>query len=170
MTDNNLDLDLDAIEQEHAATSPGEWTLQESEGECMLMHHEACPRGLEECDDRCPECDDWETWSPAGIDGTRTVNCGDYDSYTDADMRFCVHAHQYVPALIAEVRWLRTANAELRGLVKEASDCAGHNYAPSNVDICHAWWDYVHESAVDICTCWYGEWRARADKALEEKE
>ena len=115
MTDD----ELNAIEQCYLASSPGEWTYEASVGECILTHHEACPRGLETPDDRCPECEDWEIYSPAGIDGTITVSCDDYPvSYTDADMKFCVEAHQSFPALIAEIRRLRGENEKLSSILE----------------------------------------------------
>jgi hypothetical protein len=144
------ELDLDAIEQEHLATSPGMWTLVPSEGSCGMWSKDDCPRGYETEDghqEECKGCEHWEYEAGPWIKGAVAVDCGDYEGYTDADMRFCVHAHQYVPALIAEVRGLRAANATLRELCRSAFVVAEHDFS------CKA--NRPHQD----CTCWLTEWR-----------
>lgn len=106
------DEELNAIEAEHVASSPGVWVAEDGEGECGLTHYAACPRGLESPDELCPECEDWVPWATPGLRGVKTIDCGEYFAYTIADMRFCAHAHQYVPGMIAEIRQLHADLAE----------------------------------------------------------
>ena len=120
------ELDLDAIEQEHAVTAQGEWTLVLSQGECGLYYNmNKCPRGFigpSEYDDKCMDCKEWIYSDGAFIDGATLIDCGDYDGYIDADMRFCVHAHQYVPMLIAEIRRLRATLTDAVELIEESQN------------------------------------------------
>jgi len=156
------ELDLDAIEAEHAASSPGEWTLVLSEGSCQSWSKDDCPRSFETDDghqEECKGCEHWEYDAGAWFKGLETVDCGEYVGLSDADARFCGHAHQYVPTLIAEVRRLRAANAELRELVKDVMTSNYENYG----------YELVHRRICSItigCKCGLSDWLARADKAL----
>lgn len=165
------EIDLDAIEQEHAATSPGEWTLVPSESCCQLWwskesddcpcHYKTAGEGHQS---ECKSCEHWGYDTGAWFKGLKTVDCGEYVGLSDADAQFCAHAHQYVPALVAEVRGLRAENAELCELVRNSKVHMRHL---GNCDATLSAYALGESGSGGWCTCGLDELFARADKALE---
>lgn len=125
-------LDLDAIEARVNAATEGPWVLTEdwayiAHGPDSVIHGYY--------DGECPACGD-EFTDDASV------------ALSAEDATFIAHARADVPALIAEVRRLRGANAELRAQVGAAMDrCARDHMAPTPQP------DHEHEWAYDRTIC-----------------
>jgi hypothetical protein len=85
--------------------TPGPWVPALSEGDCGVSP-EQCPRKLLYCDDDCPQCEHWEIYQGAWVEGPEYIDCGDYSYFTDDDARFVALAHEALPYWIERCRHL----------------------------------------------------------------
>lgn len=130
---------LDAIRARCEAATPRPWTADLSEGDCGV-YSEDCPRGLEDCDDACPQCDRWEILKGGLVDGPDYVECGEYSYFSDNDAEFIAHARTDIPDLLADVerltRELEAAKRDLRH--SDNCDICAHSIIAAGCEIeCH---------------------------------
>ena len=98
-------VDLDAIEARWKASTPGHWRLDNDDDELWwdgrdwIDPEEQARRGVN-------FVRHWHVQGPR-----LTIECATNDAYYLPDMRFIAHAHEDIPALIAEVRELRAKAA-----------------------------------------------------------
>ena len=124
---------INAIRARCEAATPEPWTADLSEGDCGV-YSEDCPRGLEYCDDACPQCDRWEILKGGLVDGPDYVECGEYSYFSDNDAEFIAHARADIPDLLAEVerltRELEAAKRDIRELLFDDGltrcECCAH--------------------------------------------
>jgi len=100
---SEMSLDLDAIEQRWAASAPGEWRLENSDGDLWwdgrdwIDPAEQERRGIKFV----------KRWRIKGPHVN--IESSTNDAHFVPDLEFIARAHQDIPALIAEIRRLRSA-------------------------------------------------------------